>query len=459
MAISEELAEYTLGFAFENLSGDEVHAAKRTLLDTLACGVGASQGNSSKIVRNFVKEQGGVQESTVIGSRIKVPCANAAFANGAMVRYLDYNDTYWLRGKLRYGIHPDEFIPATLALAERQYSSGKDVISSIILSYDLAGRFIDATYASPLGSRGRHYSTIAGFVVSLFAGRLLGLNKEQLVNGLGIAGVHSATLDIIDAAGETYNMTKNIGLPYVAQGGITAALLAQKGFTGPTRVIEGNKGFVQTIMDGKFDLEILMRKRERPTIFDTDQKSLAAEHTTQGALNAVLKLVKEHNILPEQVREVRIEVPTRTAEHTGDQAKRHPKDKETADHSLYYVVAVAIIDRAVGPSQYSVEKLTSQQVHKLMDKITVEASPELDEFIYAGIAHIWMEDGRRFSCRVDYPKGNSRNPMTDEEIVEKFRGVASVVLDKERVKRITDCVFELDKLKDIHPLMEPLAFG
>jgi 2-methylcitrate dehydratase len=459
MAISEELAEYALGFTFENLSGNEVHAAKRALLDMLACGVGGSQGNSSKIVRSFAQEQGGVQESTVIGSKIKVPCATAAFANGAMVRYLDYNDTYWLKGKLRYGIHPDELIPAVLAVGERQHSSGKDVITSIILSYDLAGRFIDATYASPLGSRGRHYSTIAGFVVSLIAGKLLELNKEQLVNGFGIAGVHSATLDIIDAAGETYNMTKNIGLPYVALGGITAALLAQRGFTGPTRVIEGKKGFVQTIMDGKFDLEILMRRREPPAIFDTDQKSLAAEHTTQGALNAVLKLIKDHDILPEQIKEVKIEVPTRTAEHTGDRAKHHPKDKETADHSLYYLVAVAIIDRTVGPSQYSADKLTSHQVYKVMDKIAVEASPELDEFIYAGIAHIRVNDGRKFSCRVDYPKGNSRNPMTDEELVEKFRGVALVFLDEERVKRITDYVFELNKLTDIRTLMEPLAFG
>ena len=459
MAIGQELADYALAFSFENLSDREVHAAKRVLIDMLACAIGAYQSDSSKIVRAVVEEQGGVPESTVIGSGTRVPCANAALANGAMVRYLDYNDTYFKSaGKLRLGIHPNELIPAALAVGERGHSSGKEVITAIVLAYDLAAKFVDASSARPLESIGWHYSTIAGFIVSLYTGKLLGLSREQLAHAVGIAGVHSATLGIIDAAGEAYNMTKNIGLPHVAHGGITAALLAQKGFTGPARVIEGNKGFVHTIMSGRYDLDILTAGKRPSAILETDQKKLAAEHTTQGALNAVLQLVKEYDLRPEQIDRVKLETTTRTAEHTGDVAKRYPDNKETADHSLYYLTAIAIIDRAVGPGQYTTDRLTSPRVRSLIDKVMVEANPDLDDFIFAGIAYISTTDGRELQCRVEYPKGNSRNPMSDEELIEKFQEVALQLMNKERAKQITDSVFRLDKLSDIGSLMTTLSF-
>ena len=453
MDMSQKLAEYVLGYSFQDMSDEEIHAVKRALLDMLACAIGGYPSDSSKIIRNLIEEQGGKQEATVIGSGTKVPCANAAFANGTMVRYLDYNDTYWrMSGKFRFGVHPNEFIPATLAVGERQHSSGKEIITSIMLSYDLAARFIDATSRLPLDNRGWHYSTIAGFVVPLYVGKLLKLSQEQLIHALGIAGVHSATLGIIDASGELYNMTKNIGLPQIAHNGIMAALLAQQGFTGPGRVIEGNRGFVSTIMGGDYDLKILTTPREQAAILQTDIKGLAAEHTTQGALNAVLKLVKDHDLLPDQIASIQIEATTRTAEHTGDPAKRHPQDKETADHSLYYLVAVAIIDGVVGPGQYTEDKLKSPQIHSLIDKITVEANPELDAFVQAGIAHIDTTDGRTLSCRVDYPKGNHCNPLTDEELAEKFRGVTLPLFGEEQTQRIVDCVYRLERLDDIAEL-------
>jgi 2-methylcitrate dehydratase len=457
MTVAQELAQHTERFAYEHLSDQEVHAAKRVLIDMLACAVGAYDSDTGKILRCLVEEQGGSQESTVIGTGVKVPCANAALANGGMTRYLDYNDTYFrANGKLRFGIHSNELIPAVLAVGERQHASGKEVITAIALAYDLAARFIDASFAQNLHLRGWHYSSIAGFVVALFAGKLLGLSEEQLANALGIAGVHGITLDIIDAEGEPYNMTKNIGLPYVAHAGITAALLAEKGFTGPARAIEGNKGFVHAVMGGVYDLETLTRARNQPAILEIHQKSLAAEHTTQGAVNAVLTLVKDHDLRPEDIERVRIEATTRTANHTGDFTKRYPVNKETADHSIYYLAAIAIRDRAVGPGQYTSDRYTDPLVRSLIDKITVEANPDLDEFIFAGIVHIRTNDERELTCRVDYPKGNSRNPMTDEELVEKFRGTALQFMDKGQADGIADCVFDLDKLSDVGALMARL---
>ncbi|MDD5007409.1 MAG: MmgE/PrpD family protein [Syntrophorhabdaceae bacterium] len=183
MTVTEKLAQYTGGFSYKTLSDLEIHAAKRVLLDMLACAVGAYDSDAGRIVRSVMEEQGGSQESTMIGSRIKVPCANAALANGAMTRYLDYNDTYFrMNGTLRFGIHSNELIPAALAVGERRHASGKDVITAIALAYDLAARFIDASFARNLHLRGWHYSSMAGFVVALCAGQLLGISTEQLAN-------------------------------------------------------------------------------------------------------------------------------------------------------------------------------------------------------------------------------------------------------------------------------------
>ena len=207
-----------------------------------------------------------------------------------MVRYLDYNDTYFRSaGKLRLGIHPNELIPSVLAVGEREGASGKEVIAAIALAYDLAERFVDASVGNPLKASDGITPSWPATSSALCAGRLLGLDDAQLVHALGIAGVHSATLGIIDAAGETYNMTKNVGLPWVAHTGITAALLAQKGFTGPARIIEGNKGLVKTLMLGRYDLETLFAPRGRHVLLEMDQKNLVAEHTTQGALNGILR--------------------------------------------------------------------------------------------------------------------------------------------------------------------------
>jgi 2-methylcitrate dehydratase len=166
MTLSENLSQYAGEFSFTDLSSEEIHAAKRSILDTLACGIGGYGGDSSGIVRGLIAELGGPEESTVIGDGIKVPCANAAFANGAMVRYLDYNDTYIrITEKFFTGWHPNELIPAALAVAERQHSNGKELITAVALANDIVGRFVDSAKEKSLSNRGWHMATLAGFVV------------------------------------------------------------------------------------------------------------------------------------------------------------------------------------------------------------------------------------------------------------------------------------------------------
>jgi 2-methylcitrate dehydratase len=239
-----------------------------------------------------------------------------------------------------------------------------------------------------------------------------------------------------------------------------AAMMAKKGFTGPARVIEGNDGFVQTVMakGGDYDVKELTRFGKRFKILDTIYKSVSAEATTHGHLTATLELIREHDIKPKDVVKVKIIAPTRCTKHTGDPIKRSPKIKEMADHSSYYVTAVAILDREVGPDQYTPKKLKDPRIREMIGKISMEADPSLDHFRRAGITEIKTKQGITYQRRVEYPKGDPRNPMTDQELEDKFRSMAEKFMTERQIRKVITTVYEMEKLDDINRLMRAMVF-
>ncbi len=244
----------------------------------------------------------------------------------------------------------------------------------------------------------------------------------------------------------------------MAYNGIWAAMLAQKGFTGPTTIIEGHDGLIEVIMNGEYDLSQLTHLKGKFAIRETCIKSIIADFSSHGHLSATLRLVKEHDIKPEDVVEVRITTSKRCAEHTGDPIKKYPKNKETADHSSYYLTAIAVIDRQIGPDQFTPEKFHDPKVRALIDKIELKGDPDLDKARPAGISEILTRQGGTYRCRVDYPRGHARNPMTDDEIVEKFRRMASKYMGETQMKKVIDTVFDLDRLDDIVELNRLMIF-
>lgn len=441
MTVARELAKFALGITYKDLTRGVIHEAKRAVLDTIGSAIGGYSGKASQIIQKLSKELGGPKESTIIGSGFKTSCLNAILANGVMVRYLDFNDTYLIPvGNLVLGNHPSEIIPTTFALGERECLNGKKVINTIVVGYELSARFNDCAVtpnakAPTIEAKGWNTDTRGAFIMPIVAGKLLGLNEEQMEHAIGISGSHNMILGILDATGEEYNMTKNLRFPRTAYGGVMAALMAQKGFTGPTRVIEGNKGFVQSVMAGDFNKEKLTEPIGKLKILETMYKSVAADATTHGHVTATLQLVKEHDIKPEDVAEVRIKAGSRCVEHTGDPVKRYPKNKETADHSSYYLTAIAILDRRVGPDQYAPKKLNDPRVRELIDKVVLKADPSLDRFGRAGITEIRTKQGATYVQRVEYPKGDPRNPMTDQELEDKFRNMAEKYMTERQIKK------------------------
>lgn len=461
MGVSRKLAKYATSLTFEDLPPDVIHQTKCLVLDTLGCAVGGYSSEASMIIQEVIKELDGPREATVIGSGLRTSCLNAALANGAMVRYLDYNDTaFVITGEIyRSGYHPSEVIPPILALGERQHLSGKEAMVAIVLGYDLSIRFLEGIVGPGWEKKGWNGDTRGAYIMPLVAGKILGLDEDQMENAVGISGSCHAVLGILDAPGEEYTMTKNMRFPTMAYGGILAALLAQKGFTGPAGVIEGQGGLVEAVMKGDYDLDKLTNPERRFAIRDTCIKSIIADFSTHGHLTATITLVKEHDISPDDVAEVKITTSMRCAEHTGDPVKKYPKNKETADHSSYYLTAIAIMDRQIGPDQFSPEKYNDPKVRELIDKVSLQGDPSLDKARPAGISEIVTKQGKRYRLRVDYPKGHARNPMTDNEIIDKFQSMAAKHMGKTQMGQVVSTVFELDKLDDIGKLNQLMVFN
>jgi 2-methylcitrate dehydratase len=460
MSVAGQLAKSVKSFSFEDLPNDVIHHTKRLMLDTLGCAIGGYGSEASRIIQGYIEESGHPAEATVFGTGLGTSCLNAALANGAMVRYLDYNDTaFIIQGETyRTGYHPSEVIPPILALGERQHVPGKSIITAINVGYDLSLAFLEGVVGKGMEKRGWNGDTRGAFIMPLVAGKILGLTEEQMESAVGISGSCHAVFGILDTPAEEYTMAKNIRFPTMSYAGIMAAMLAKKGFTGPASMIEGHDGFVEVIMGGDYDVERLLGFRGKFAIRDTCIKSIIADFSSHGHLTATLSLVREHNIKPEDVAAIHITTSKRCAEHTGDPVKKYPRNKETADHSSYYLTAIAIIDRQIGPDQFTSEKYNDPRVRNLIDKVILKGDPSLDKARPAGISEIVTKNGQKYSLRVDYPRGHARDPMTDDEIVDKFKTMASRYMDKEHMDRLINTVFELDKLDDIGKLAELMTF-
>ncbi len=456
--IARQFAEYGLSVTMKELPKEVIHQVKRVVLDTIGCAIGGYSSAASSIIRSVIPEFGGPQESIVIGSGVRTSCLNATLANGVMVRFLDFNDWYIVPGLVLAGGHPSEVIPPILAVGERQHSTGEQVVEAIVAGYEITARYTDAcTVNEPLELKGWNSDLRAGFVVPVAVGKLLGLNAEQIENAIGTAASHNMVLGILDASKEEYTMAKNLRFPFTAYDAILATFLAEKGFTGPRRVIEGQRGYVESVMHGDFNFDKCTDFKGFK-ITDTEFKLIPSDGTTHGHLTATLELVREHDIKPEDVTQVRIWAGSRDREHTGSPEKRYPKNKETADHSSYYLTAIAILDREVTPRQYSPDKFNDPRVRELNDKVIFEADPSLDDIARAGISEITTKQGMTYRKRVDFPRGHIRNPVADKELEDKFRSMASQYMSEVQMKKVIDAIYKIDKLKDIGELMNLVVF-
>ena len=274
---------------------------------------------------------------------------------------------------------------------------------------------------------------------------------------MGIALSRGALFGILDSSTEPNTMAKNLRMPLTVHTGLLAAYLAANGMSGPPRALDGEGGFAVSLLRGDFDPSRVEDSVQSHRIREAALKFHAACYSTHGHLTATLALVAAHGITPDMVASVRIRTTTRGARHTGDPARAHPTNKETADHSSQYLTAVAIAHGVVGPSQFAPEVLADPEIHKLIDKVEVIGAAEFDAVYPSAETTIRLTSRDEVSHRVARPLGHPENPMSDREVLEKLRNCAGAVLTEDEIGEIYRCVVTLDEPGSFHALMTTLS--
>ena len=447
--VTAKMARWAAALEYGQLSDDAIYQAKRFLLDSIGCALGGYQQHDVKIALDVLDEVAGHGPATVIGTGKRVDPVSASLANSLMIRCMDYNDIYWKQDPS----HPSDIFPAAMACCERAQSDGRELIVGLVLGHEFEMRFCEAAFPG-IRERGWHHATLTAFISPIVAGRALHLSWEQIQHAIGISASRHATLGAVTAGKLT--MMKNTVDPMATQSGVLAALLAEKGYTGPEHVIDGKEGLAHCFgPDWRLNL-LTDDLGDSWRITQCGMKAFPTEALTHTPISAVLDLVKENNLTPSDVVKIQIRSLARAADILSDPSKYDPHTKETADHSLPYVIAAALVDRQVTPSQFTAEKIMDPAIRAQLKKVEVVADPEIEKVFPAlqrVIVNITTTDGTIHSKQLDYPKGDPRNPLTDTEIEEKFASLAEGVLTTKAQAKLKDAVWNLEKVGSIKKLM------
>ncbi|MDZ7797685.1 MAG: MmgE/PrpD family protein [Candidatus Marinimicrobia bacterium] len=437
--ISRRIAEFAVDLKYEDLPEEVVFEVKRFLYDSFGCAFGSMHTTDVNIIKDLYKEMGGKEEATVIGFDMKIPAVNASFLNALMIRSLDFNDIYWKEDPS----HPSDIIPAALAIAERVDADMKDVIVAIVLAYEFEQRICE--FAKP-GVRERkwHHATLTQFVSPVVAGKVLGLNVDQMVNAIGISACHNHTIGCPTAGKLT--MMKNTVDPMAVQSGVLAALMAEKGYTGTAAVFEGKEGLMD-VFGPDWDTGALFEDLgDKYKIMECSMKAFPTEALTHTHISAAIKIVKEHDIDHKDIESVTVTTIARACDILFDPHKYRPDSRETADHSLPYCIACALVDRQVTTQSFDKEKLNDPRIWEVIDKIQGEASEAFEKMFPAkqpSRVRIKLRNGEEHSVYLEYPKGDPREPMTQNDLDAKVAALCANGFDPEKLK---ETVFRCEKL-------------
>ena len=447
--LAHQLADYACSLQIDDLSKEVVHEVKRRVIDSLGCALGAWNEEPCAIARNVASDFSARAGSTIIGTKHKAPPDWAAFANGCCIRYFDYNDTYLSKEPA----HPSDNISAALAIAESLGANGRELITAIALAYEVQCRLCDA---ASLRARGWDHVTYGAFSTALACAKLIKLDPEKARHAVNIAGVACAAMR--QARVGELSHWKGVAFANSARHGVYSALLARAGMTGPAPIFEGQMGFEKQLgvslgnVGEKF-------KGAPAMILNTSIKYWPAEYHSQSAIEAALFLRKQIGTAVE-VKSMTIESHDASVDIIGSEPEKwKPETRETADHSLPYITAIALIDGEVTEKQFQPERFTDPKIWKFLENVKVERNAELSAMYpgaVANIVHVDLRDGKRLTKRVDYPLGHARNPLKDAEVEGKFFALVTPALGEKAAKKIAECVWKLDEAQNVDELMRAM---
>ena len=436
----EQMAAFASGARFEALGSDTRQQLKIRILDALGCGVGALHGEPTRMIRGYINELGSTGHCTLIGGGF-TDIDRAALYNSALIRYLDFNDSYMAKGET---CHPSDNLGAILAAGEYIGAAGRDLMTALAVAYQVQCRLCDV---APVRARGFDHTVQGAYAVAAGVSRILKLDQSRTANALAISGTAFIALRV--ARTGKLSHWKGIAYPNLAACCTRATLLAKHGITGPLEVIEGEKGLMDAIT-GYFQMS--WPGEDLGGVGRTTVKKYNAEIHSQTAIEAVLTLLRRYRFSSTDITRVDVEIFDVAYNIIGggeEGDKTTVFTKEQADHSLPYVVAVAILDGQVMPEQYEQKRILRADVQELLGKVSVQSRTQFSERFPNEMAcrvKITLNDGRVLEQETKDYEGFFARPMSWETAIQKFNEITTPHASAAQRTAIADAVANLEQV-------------
>jgi 2-methylcitrate dehydratase PrpD len=432
--VTRALARYVLSARREDLPESIRKEAARTLLNYVGCAVGGSSHETVNIAIEALSPFSGPAQATVIGRHERLDMLHAALMNGISSHVLDFDDTH-----LRTVIHPaGPVISAILALSETRKISGADFVNALVAGIEVECRIGNSVYPAHY-TTGWHITGTAGvFGAAAAAGKLMGLNEQQMLWALGLASTQPVGLQEMFGT-----MTKSFHPGRAAQNGLTAALMAAKNFTSSTQSLEAKYGWANVLSVTRNYAEITENLGKTWEIAVNSYKPFACGIVMHPTIDGCIQLRNEHKLTPAGVQSVELRVHPLVLELTG---KKTPATGLEGKFSIYHAAAIAIAEGAGGVGQFSDRAVQEKDVVALRGRVTAVVDPVIKEDQVRII--LTATDGRRLEKFIEHAVGSVNHPMTDKDLEGKFEGLATGILPKDRVRRLMDLCWQIESSTD-----------
>jgi len=446
----EHLAVFVTSASYEALSTEAREALKSHTLDSLACAVGALEGPPIKLLRKHLEEFDGRPLATLIGGGRTAP-DRAAFYNSALIRYLDFNDSFLAKDET---CHPSDNVGAVLAASEYAGVSGKKFLEAMAVAYQVQCRLCEV---APVRSKGFDHVTQGAYAAAAGVAKALGLDTQQTAHAIAISGTAFNALRVT-RTGRLSNW-KGLAYPNTAFNATHAAFLAKRGITGPLEIFEGNKGFKEAI-SGPFTID--WERENLEIVRRTILKKFNAEIHSQTSLEGVLELRAGQDFRVDDIDRIELDVFDVAYNIIGggeEGDKHHVLTKEQADHSLPYMVAAALLEGEIGPAQYTPERIARPEVQSLLRRVQVRPDASLSRSFPQEMPtriRIVLRGGRTLSREKRDYEGFHTRPMSWNRVVEKYERLAAPYADTKLRRTIVEAVAGLETIP-IRDLTELLA--
>ncbi len=446
-SIQQQLTDYACGLRYGDLPAEVTHTAKVRVIDTLGSLIGGFFAEPCRIARNVAAQMPNPNGATVIGTRMKTSPEMAAYVNAATARYVETNDIYhWPHA---FGGHPSDVLTPVLGVAEHVRAGGRDLITAIVLAYEVYQRFSDVFRNVGMGFDHTNFACLGSAVAS---GKLLGLTPVQLSHCISIAAVPNVILRQVRA--DHYSMYKAVSSGHAGRAGVFAAILAKAGMEGPHLPFEGKAGWCGHVARDTIALGAMGGAGTPFKIVHSIIKPRACCGTTISSVMAAEKVGPLHNI--KDVKKVTVEVYKKAKERVGTGEHRwNPDSRETADHSIPYVVAATLMDGTVTPRSFNDAHLWNPELRALIHKIEVVENDEFTRaYVKLPVEHhtrvtVETGSGERLIGKSGGDKDELSDHKSDAEIEDKFRMLCEEVLGARQVESIFAQLWKLDEMQNV----------